>query len=201
MTVVAGAVAAVTGLLGTSPLLVLGPAMVLEGPVATLVAGAMVGVGLLGWWPAWGVAVAADLVMDSLLYAIGRSGTGSRGARLLRRLGLTDARREQLNDRIGTHLPRVVLGAKLVDIGAVPAFLAAGLAGVGYRRFLAWNAPATAVRAAVLLGLGALVGSRLSSTVRADPWLVALVGIALGLTLLAIHAAVTRIAARRGAPG
>ena len=147
----ATAVAAVTSLLATSPLLVLGPAMLVEGPIATLMAGAMVGVGLLGWWPAWAVAVTADLIADSLLYLIGRTGTGLRAARLLRRLGLTDARRETLRDRVVVNLPRVVLGAKLVDVGAVPAFLAAGLAGVGYRRFLAWNAPATAIRAAVLL--------------------------------------------------
>jgi membrane protein DedA with SNARE-associated domain len=197
----AAALAAVSGLLGTSPLLVLGPAMLVEGPIATLMAGAMVGVGLLGWWPAWAAAVAADLIADSLLYLIGRGGTRSGGARLLRRLGLTDDRRDTLRDKVVVNLPRVVLGAKLVDVGAVPAFLAAGLAGVGYRRFLAWNAPATAVRSAVLLGLGAAAGNQLAVTVRTDPWLIALVGLALGLTLLAIHAAITRIAARRGAPG
>lgn len=201
MSVFAAAVAAVTGLLGTSPLVVLGPAMLVEGPIATVMAGAMVGVGLLGWWPAWAAAVAADLLADSLLYLVGRSGTGSRGAQLLCRLGLTDDRRETLRDKVVVNLPRVVLGAKLVDVGAVPAFLAAGLAGVGYRRFLAWNAPVTAVRSAVLLGLGAAAGNQLAVTVRTEPWLIALVGLALGLTLLAIHAAVTRIAARRGAPG
>jgi membrane protein DedA with SNARE-associated domain len=200
MSVVAGAVAAVTGLLTTSPLLVLAPAMLVEGPVATVVAGTMVGVGLLGWWPAWAAAVAADLVADSLLYLVGRCGSGSRGARVLRRLGLSDARRDLWRDKVVQHLPRVVLGAKLVDVGAVPAFLSAGLAGVGYRRFLLWNAPATAVRAAVLLGLGAAAGTQLADTVRSEPWLIALAGLALGLSLLAVHAVVTRIAARRGAP-
>jgi hypothetical protein len=35
--------------------------------------------------------------------------------------------------RVRAHLPPVVIAAELVDLAAVPAFLAAGLAGVGHR--------------------------------------------------------------------
>lgn len=176
-------------------LVVLVPAMLLEGPVATLIAGSVVGAGLLWWWLAWLAAIAADLVGDSVLYALGRTGRGARVPRLARRLGLTDARWATLREKVDAELPRVVIGSKLVDVGAVPAFLATGMAGVGYRRFMTWNVPATAVRAGLLVGLGALVGRGLADTVVAHPWLAIVGGLALGLTLLGVRALITRIAA------
>lgn len=194
-----GTTAALTGLFGVAPLAVLGLAMVVEGPIAMLLAGALAGAGRLDWWPVWLVAVGADLIGDSLLYLLGRYGNGSRAARLRRRLGLTEARWNDARGTVSAQLPRVVVGAKLVDIGAVPAFLATGMAGVPYRRFIAWNAPATAVRAAVLTGLGALAGHQLVDTVLAHPWLAVAGGLALGLVLLATQATIGRIVARRGA--
>ena len=172
--------------------------MLLEGPVATLVAGSLVGAGVLAFWPVWLAATAADLITDSLLFLLGRCGHGSRARRLLRRLGLTGARWQNLRTGVHTRLPRVVIGAKLVDAGAVPAFLAAGMAGVPYRRFLAWNAPVTAVRAALLTGVGTLVGHRLADALTARPWLAVVGGVALGLGLLALQAVATRLTTRRG---
>jgi membrane protein DedA with SNARE-associated domain len=173
------------------PLAVLFPAMLLEGPVATLVAGSLVGAGVLAWSLAWLAAVAADLVVDSALYALGRS--GSRAPRLLTRLGLTEARWTDLRGKVHGQLPRVVIGSKLVDAGAVPAFLATGMAGVPYRRFMTWNVPVTAVRAGLLVGLGALVGRGLADTVLAHPWLAVLGGVALGAVLLGVRALVGTI--------
>ncbi|MEQ3549289.1 VTT domain-containing protein [Pseudonocardia nematodicida] len=178
---------------------VLFPVMLVEGPVATLVAGSLVGAGALGWWPVWLAATAADLIADSLLFLLGRYGTGRRTERLLGRLGLTAARWQELRTAVRSQLPRVVIGAKLVDVGAVPAFLATGMAGVPYRRFLAWNAPLTAARAAVLTGLGALLGGQLADRVVAQPWLAVVAGLALGLALLAVHTVIARITRRTAA--
>lgn len=185
-------------MLAESPLAVLWPAMLLEGPVATLVAGSLVGAGTVAWWPVWLASTTADLMADSLLFLLGRYGHGPRTTRLLRRLGLTESRWQDLRTTVGTQLPRVVVGAKLVDIGAVPAFLATGMAGVSYRRFMVWNAPVTAARAALLTGAGALVGHRLADTITTQPWLVPVGGAAMGLMLLGIQAVVTRLARARG---
>lgn len=170
------------------PLAVLWPAMLLEGPVATLVAGSLVGAGVLAFWPVWLAATAADLITDSLLFLLGRCGHGSRASRLLCRLGLTGSRWRNLRNGVHSQLPRVVVGSKLVDAGAVPAFLAVGMAGVSYRRFMAWNAPVTAVRAALLTGVGMLVGHRLADAFTARPWLAVVGGVALGAALLAVQA-------------
>lgn len=181
------------------PLAVLSLAMVVEGPVATVAAGALVGAGVLGWWPVWVVAVAADVLADSCLYALGRSGTRPRIAALLTQLGLGSARRDELSERVTAHLPAVVVGAKIVDVGAVPAFLAAGLSGVSFGRFLSWVTAATVVRAGVLVGLGALLGTALTDELVHRPWIVFLAGATVLAVVAAARVVVGRLAARRSA--
>lgn len=79
----------------------------------------------------------------------------------------------------------MVLGAKLVDVGAIPAFLAIGLAGVSYRRFVAWVVPLTALRSALLVGIGWVVGGRFAAELADRPWIIVAVGLGVGLVLVA----------------
>ncbi|MFP5072658.1 DedA family protein [Pseudonocardia nantongensis] len=175
-------------------LLLVGVGAFLEGPIVTVSAAALAGAGQLPWWGVWLAAVAADVLGDTILYALGRHGGRPRVARILARLGLTDQRKEALASEVHTHLPRIVIGAKLVDIGAVPAYLAAGLARVGFRRFMAWIVPATAVRAAVLVGIGYLAGDRLADDLAGDPWLLVVGGLSVGVALVLGRVLVTRAA-------
>jgi membrane-associated protein len=168
----------------------------LEGPVVTVTAAALAGAGLLSWWSVWLAAVSADVLTDTLLYALGRRGGRGRSRRMLARLGLTDQRRDALTVQVHAHLPQVVISAKLVDIGAVPAFLAAGLAGVGLRRFLAWVVPATMLRSAVLVAIGFLAGARFSEDLISRPWLLGVGGLAIGAVLFAARAVITRLTTR-----
>jgi membrane protein DedA with SNARE-associated domain len=140
--------------------------------------------------------VAADVAADSALYLLGRCGTRPRCGRLLRRLGLTDARRLRLTAAVTRNLPRVVIGAKAIDLAAVPAYLAAGLAGVPYRRFLSWVAAASAIRAAVLLGLGVLFGRRAAELLDSPATAIALT-VALAVSVALVHLVVRRWAGRR----
>jgi membrane protein DedA with SNARE-associated domain len=80
----------------------------------------------------------------------------------------------------------------------VPAFLAAGLAGVGLRRLLAWVVPATAVRSGVLVGIGFLAGDRLSEDLTTRPWLLAVGGLAIGVLLIVGRWVITRLASVDG---
>lgn len=173
-------------------LLVIAVGAFLEGPIVTVTAAALAGAGQLPWWGVWLAALVADVIGDTLLYALGRHGDRPGLARLLARLGLTDARREALTHEVHTHLPRIIIGAKLVDIGAIPAYLAAGLANVGYRRFLAWIIPTTAVRSAVLVGIGYAAGDRLAADLESRPWLLLVGGIAVGVALVVGRLAVVR---------
>jgi membrane protein DedA with SNARE-associated domain len=136
----------------------LGLLVLIEGPAATITAGILVGAGAAAFWPVWAVVVLAEVAGDSLLYLAGRSARRPWVAAVLHRLKVT-----ALLDRLaGVSLPRLVVTAKLVDVVALPAFVSAGLTRAPYRRFVAWVAAAAAVRGLVLIGLGALLGNRLS---------------------------------------
>jgi membrane protein DedA with SNARE-associated domain len=136
----------------------LGPLVLVEGPAATMAAGALVGTGAARFWPVWVIVVLADVLGDSLLYLAGRTARHPWVAWVASRAGLTPRRAAGLTGSV----PRLVLTAKLVDVLAVPAFLAAGVARVPFRRFAAWVTAGAAARAAVLVGAGALLGGRLA---------------------------------------
>ena len=173
---------------------------VVEGPVVTVTAAALAAVGVLPWWSVWLAAASADVLADTALYVLGRHGDRDRPRRVLARLGLTGRRRDTLTVRVREQLPRVVIAAKLVDLAAVPAFLAAGLAGVGLTRFLAWVVPATVVRSGVLVGIGFLAGDRFSGYLTARPWLLAVGGLAVGVTLVIGRAVAVRLTAAHRVP-
>ncbi|MBM6402968.1 VTT domain-containing protein [Phycicoccus sp. CSK15P-2] len=176
--------------------LVIATLMLLEGPATTLAAGSMVGAGQLALLPVWLLAVGADVVADSVLFGVGRWGRHPRVRRILARLGLGAERLDRLQHGIGRHLPRVMIGAKLVDVSAVPAFLAAGLAGVPYRRFVVWTALTSAVRAAVLVALGVLAGHQLDALAN-SPATVASLSAALGGSLLLVSLTAKKLSSRR----
>jgi membrane protein DedA with SNARE-associated domain len=178
------------------PYALLGPLVLAEGPAATVLAGSLVGAGLAAFWPIMLIVVGADVLADSALYTLGRLGNRPLVARLLRRLGLTDERRIRLTAAVTRNLPKVVIGAKTVDIAAVPAYLAAGLAGIPYRRFGSWNAAASAVRAGVLLGVGILFG-RSAADLLDSPGTAMVLTLALALTVGSGHLLVRRFAGRR----
>lgn len=189
--------------LGGSPYAVLAPAMVLEGPVATFVGGTLVGAGHAALVLVWLLAFGTDLLLDSGLYLLGRAGrrAGRRPwvARLGARLGFTPDRQDLLCRGASDHLGTVVAGAKLVDVGAVPAFLAAGYAGVRYRRFLGWTALLTSLRVSVLVALGVLTGEHLATRVEGilgRPWLAVLGGLAIAALLLGVKTVVGAALAR-----
>ncbi|WP_432544751.1 hypothetical protein [Kineococcus sp. SYSU DK002] len=185
-------------LLTSGPYGVLAPAMALEGPVATFVGGTLVGAGHAGLLVVWALAFAIDVVLDSGLFALGRlarrAGRFPRAAALAARLGFTPDRQERLAARASGHLPAVVAGAKLVDVGAVPAFVAAGWSGVAHRSFLGWTALFTAVKVSVLVGLGVLTGEHLASRVQGvleHPWVAVVGGLAIGVALLGARTVVS----------
>lgn len=62
---------------------------------------------------------------------------------------------------------------------------------------MTWIVPATAVRSAALVGLGALAGAPPADEVIARPVLALVTGVVLGATLLAIRVSLTRRLTRR----
>lgn len=177
-----------------SPYALLAPAMVLEGPLATVLGGSLVTAGRASFWLVWLLAVAADTLTDSVLFFLGRQGAHPRVAPLLRRLGFSDHRRESLQRAAQHQLPRLIGAAKLLDVAAVPTFLAVGLAGVRYRRFLGWIVLCTSVRAFVLVTLGVVAGRQIGALLAtpAAALVTALVLCGAFLTALALSKGATR---------
>ena len=151
-----------------APHLLLFPLVLVEGPLATVLAGSLVAAGAIALPSAALLTLVAELTSDSGLFLLGRLGRSGRGRRFLLRLGLTEPRALQLQARMERDLPGVLLGAKVVDVAAVPVVLTIGLSGVPYARFLGWNALITAPKAGVLLALGALFGAQVLP--RLDAW-------------------------------
>ncbi|WP_033345876.1 DedA family protein [Catenuloplanes japonicus] len=176
----------------------LGPLVLVEGPAATVSAGAMVGAGLARFWPVWAIVVLAEVAGDSLLYLAGRASARPGAASLLARSGRVGASATRALRRLPgvralpgpAALPRLVVTAKLLDVLAVPAFVAAGVAQLPFRRFAAWVTAGAAVRAAVLLGLGALFGSSLTGLL-ALPGGFLLLTAAVAIPIALIHLAAT----------
>lgn len=127
---------------------------------------------------------------------VGRCGNRPLVARVLRRLGLTEDRRRRLIGSVTRNLPRMVIGAKAVDIAAVPTFLAAGLAGIPYRRFVGWVASASAARAVLLLGVGVLFGREAADLLKSPGTAIALT-VGLAVAVGGVHLFVRRWAGRR----
>jgi membrane protein DedA with SNARE-associated domain len=173
------------------PYTLLGPLVVAEGPAATVLAGSLVGAGIAAFWPILLIGVLADVTADSALYLLGRFGNRPRVGWLLRRLGLTERRRIRLTAAVQDNLPRVVAGAKAVDLAAIPAYIAAGLARVPYRRFVALVGVASTIRAAVLLGLGVLFGRQAADLLDSPTTAIPLT-IGLALVVVGIHVLIRR---------
>jgi membrane protein DedA with SNARE-associated domain len=178
------------------PYTLLGPLVLAEGPAATVLAGSLVGAGLAAFWPILLIVVVADVTADSVLYLLGRFGTRPRIARLLRRLGMTEKRRVRLTGAVQDNLPKVVAGAKAIDLAAIPAYVAAGLARIPYRRFVAWVSAASVIRAGVLIGLGVIFGRQAAELLKSPGTAIALTA-GLALIVTSIHLLVRRWAGRR----
>lgn len=166
------------------PYLALVPLVLLEGPLATILAGSLVAAGALAWPAALVLVVAADLTADCVYFLLGRAGRRSWALRALRHLGLDEHRQQSLGAALASHLPMVLTGAKIADAAAVPTMLAAGFSGVRIHRFLAWDGAITAVKSVVLLAAGALFAAQVVPLVT-PATSVALLAAVVGSALLA----------------
>ncbi len=80
------------------------------------------------------------------------------------------------------------MGAKIADIAAIPALVAAGLAKVHFGRFLAWDSVATLPKTAFLMILGFFFGAQIGPYL--DPGSTAILAVAAGI--LAIYLMVSK---------
>ncbi len=149
---------AVLQLMHSYGLWLLAPVAILEGPIVTVIAGYMAHLGAFNVTAAYVVVVLADLVGDSLLYWFGRSGVGWLSDKWRARLGLTDARLNQLAEHFRVQGGRTLVIAKLTHSLGLVALIAAGVSRMRMVPFLWYNLLATLPKSLFFLIIGYSLG-------------------------------------------
>lgn len=153
--------ATVSAVIGDYGILVLAPLALIEGPVATLVAAYMASRGMLSLSGVLIIVILADVIGDSLLYAIGRNALTRLSPGLRARLGITPLRVAQcgaLFDRRGVW---VLVFGKLTHISGFAILIAAGASRMPFAVFMLTNLVATIPKTLTLIALGYFLGSRM----------------------------------------
>ena len=172
-------------LLQAHGLLLLFPLAVIEGPIVTVVAGWLARLSYFRLEWAMLILVLADLVGDSLLYALGRAGPDVLPQKWRVALGVTDERIALVVEHFSKKGGRTLLAAKLTHSFGFVALVAAGASRMPFPAFLGFNLIGTIPKTAFFLFVGYAVGE---AHVTIDHWIGrASLGIAItGVTLLSI---------------
>jgi len=160
-----------------------------EGPI--LAAGVLAHQQVIRWWMALPVCLLGVLAGDVALYAVGRRwGERALDRRPVRRV-LSPAREERLKAAYRQHGVKIIFVARHVAGLRAAAFLTAGIARVGFVRFVLVDLAAALVGVPVGFGLAFLFADQvehlLADVHRIERWLAlyALVGVAAWLGWLA----------------
>lgn len=172
-------------LLQTNGLPLLFPLAVIEGPIVTVIAGWLA---RLGYFPlSWAmvVLVLADLLGDSLLYALGRAGPDVLPQKWRLALGVTEARIARVSEHFAKRGGRTLLAAKLTHSFGFATLVAAGASRMSFPAFLCFNLVGTIPKTLSFLLLGYAVGE---AHVAIDNWIgrASLGVMVLGVAILSI---------------
>ena len=129
--------------------LLLFPLVVVEGPVVALVAGFLVFLGHLAFWPTLAILLIADLTSDTVYYLIGRFGNQQR---LVKKYG------SGLNSIWQKHPKKMMFFGKLAYGLSVPLIVSAGVAKIPPGRFFLSALPATVLQYGGLLVISYYLG-------------------------------------------
>ncbi len=138
--------------------LLLFPIVVIEGPIITIVAGFLVSLGYLDFPATYAVAVAGDLVGDTIYYLVGRFGANPLVDLYGKYLGISWNQIDKLKRHFDRHLGKTLLMGKLTHGAGGLILLAAGVARVPYRAFFGFNLLGTLPKSFALLLVGFYFG-------------------------------------------
>lgn len=141
---------------------VLFPAVVLEGPIATVIAGLLISHGQLQFGISYLVVVVADTMADIGYYLLGLFGQARLAERFKARLGITTEHLTALEQSFQNNGIKPFLASKLIHGPGVAVLVAAGVARMPLLRFLMYNIPVTLVKSLLLLFVGYYFGQALN---------------------------------------
>lgn len=140
-------------------LLVLFLLAVIEGPIATVIGGYVASLGYLNIFAVYCVVVAADLVGDSICYALGRFGYHLAIAHWSSPLGLTETRMAKLEHQFQSGGGKILLTGKLTHAAGFFVLIAAGASQLNFGTYLWFNLLGTLAKSLFLLVVGYTLGN------------------------------------------
>ena len=151
------------GLLYTYSYLVLFPLVVIEGPVVTIIAGFLVSLGFMDFFPAYMTIVAGDLTGDFLYYSAGRWWLNKTYKGVLKFFNINLKFVHKLEEGLKKNKgPFLFFGKLSHAIGGIILF-AAGSAQIPIKDFLEFNFFATLPKSLILLAVGYYFGSTVTN--------------------------------------
>lgn len=142
---------------------ILFPAVVIEGPIATVVAGLLCARGYLDLTASYAVVVAADTLADVGYYALGAWGNTWLARRLESWLHITPERITYLQEHFRQRGFITFAAGKILHGPGVAVLIAAGAARVPLPQFLGYNFIVTLIKSVALVALGFYFGQALSA--------------------------------------
>ena len=149
-------------------LLLLLPLAILEGPIVSVIAGWLIRLGYLQFYPVIVVCVTADLIGDGLLYSLGRYGKGIVPRRLWPRLFARVDGYSGMLKHFHTRGGRILVLAKLTHSLGFAVLIAAGAARMPVLPYFWYNLIATVPKALFFILLGYGLGHAYATI---DAWL------------------------------
>lgn len=134
------------------------PAVIIEGPIITVIAGFLSVQGLMNFYLAFLVIVAGDLAGDAAYYAFGRWGRKNFIEKYGRFIGISPAKIASLENNFKSNGGKIIVFGKLAHgIGTV-FLVAAGASRMPFIKFMFYNLVATAPKSVILLLVGYFFG-------------------------------------------
>jgi membrane protein DedA with SNARE-associated domain len=142
--------------------LIIFPIAVVEGPLVSAAAGFLVFLGYLNGFFTYVLLILADMVGDTLYYALGRFGGRKFVKKFGHYIGVDEKKLGNLEKQFERHSGKIILGGKTQAIGAV-ALIAAGMAKMPYRGFMKYNFLGSIPKVLLFLAIGYFFGQGYSA--------------------------------------
>lgn len=139
------------------------PLAILEGPIVTVIASYAARLDYLNIYAVFVVCVMGDLIGDSALYWIGRTGDRWVPAKLRRRLWMDQTRSVRLAQHFRDQGGRTLIVGKITHSAGFLVLLAAGAAEMPFGKFLLFNTLATLPKTACFCIIGYTIGHAYTS--------------------------------------
>lgn len=170
---------------------VLFPAVVVEGPIVTIIAGFLASQGHFNLVPVYALIVVGDVVGDTFYYALGRWGRQQVVDRWGKYVGITTERVATLEHHFQHHSGKTLIIGKLSHAVGVAILVAAGAAKMSYGRFVWFNFVGSLPKSLGLLLIGFFFGQAYVQLSRFLDYAALATGI-LGLLGILVYVVVTK---------